>query len=142
VIPRGRIWQVVDCIDLHTMVDDETFEVRLRQWIYWDWVDGELVCQGWTMHRNPDVYVEKIGEYYYLRFSYIKARSYREYWNCYDPEVLNRTVWPDKLRRIRKHEEPSRGEEGRQVRGQLAKSGRWDWLRKLWPRKQRGRERV
>ena len=91
----------MDLIEVNHFHDAE--KIRFSQMIYWSMIRGELHVRTWRVIDN-DYYVPRDAAGYcdiVIRdgVTYrIRSKSYRETWTDYDPEVVDRRVWPEEFR--------------------------------------------
>lgn len=91
-----------DLIELNTFtLETNGLAVSTEQYIAWDWDTqaGCYRCQWWEIKKHRCL--EKVPEGYQLRIGVkiIRAKLKKVTYTNYDPEILDRQVWPVEKRR-------------------------------------------
>ncbi|MCP4712915.1 MAG: hypothetical protein GY869_30170, partial [Planctomycetes bacterium] len=94
-----RRWTSCDIIELNKIYDQQTKEIRLMQWIFWDMVDGIEVTVAWRMAYEPLALPAEHSGWYWMDLYRVRSRSWRMSTTTHDPEIANRSIWPADQRR-------------------------------------------
>lgn len=95
---------VVDVIERNTYYQEYTGDVVLVQWIFWRWdtKHSSHVVVRWMIDKSDDrVLFSRDTDGLYRassRDAVVVAKSFRETWTTYDPEIVDRNVLPNDQR--------------------------------------------